>query len=227
MFTGIIEEIGELVAVEQHGDPLDGHRDQPVRPDVGARLVLRGPLVTSDASEGDSICVSGVCLTVTSLGDDGTFAADVMPETLRHSTLGGLQVGDRVNLERALRADGRLGGHIVQGHADGVGTIVSRDPGERWDDVQIAVPQDLARYVARKGSITIDGVSLTVTAVGPRSDDPSDGAAWAPGLRTAFGVSLIPTTLASTTLGRLVPGSDVNLEVDVLAKYTERLLEAR
>ncbi|MDR3068924.1 MAG: riboflavin synthase [Cellulomonas sp.] len=214
MFTGIVEEIGHLVAVEQP--------DTSGQAGTDARLVVRGPLVTSDAHEGDSIAVSGVCLTVTSLGD-GTFAADVMPETLRHSMLGGLRPGDEVNLERALSATGRFGGHIVQGHVDGVGIIVSRDPGERWDDVRIAVPDDLARYIARKGSITVDGVSLTVTTVGPRS---ADGAAWAPGLTVTFGVSLIPTTLTGTTLGRLVPGTKVNLEVDVLAKYTERLLEA-
>lgn len=214
MFTGIVEEVGELVALEQH------YPDRDTRTGADARLVVRGPLVTSDAHAGDSIAVSGVCLTVTSLGGDGTFTADVMPETLRHSTLGGLGVGDQVNLERALSPTGRLGGHIVQGHVDGVGTIVARDPGERWDDVQIVLPDDLARYVARKGSITIDGVSLTVTTVGARSD----GTSWAPGLGTMFAVSLIPATLAGTTLGHLVPGRDVNLEVDVIAKYTERLL---
>ncbi|MCL2090249.1 MAG: riboflavin synthase [Micrococcales bacterium] len=217
MFTGIVEEVGHLVAVEQPGQESET---------ADARLVVSGPLVTGDAHEGDSIAVSGVCLTVTSL-QDGTFAADVMPETLRHSTLGGLQVGDAVNLERALSAAGRFGGHIVQGHVDGVGTIVSRDPGERWDEIQIALSDDLARYVARKGSITVDGVSLTVTTVGPRSDGPTSRATWAPDLATAFGVSLIPTTLDSTTLVRLAPGIQVNLEVDVLAKYTERLLEAR
>ncbi|MCL2466348.1 MAG: riboflavin synthase [Micrococcales bacterium] len=209
MFTGIIEEVGEIVAIDHDTARAD------------ARVVVRGPLVTSDASEGDSIAVSGVCLTVTSLGDDGTFAADVMPETLRHSMLGGLGAGDQVNLERAMSPTGRLGGHIVQGHVDGVGTIVARDPGERWDDVQIAVADDLARYVARKGSITIDGVSLTVTAVTDRSDQTP----WAPQLGTLFAVSLIPATLTGTTLGRLVPGTDVNLEVDVIAKYTQRLLE--
>ena len=203
MFTGIVEEIGQLVAVEHTCD----------RPD--ARLVVHGPLVTSDAAEGDSIAVSGVCLTVTSLAD-GTFTADVMPETLRHTTLGGLSVGDPVNLERALSPSGRLGGHIVQGHVDTVGTIVARNPGERWDEVQIAVPDDQARYLARKGSITVDGVSLTVTEVVER-----------PGQATIFGVSLIPATLTGTTLGRLTPGTEVNLEVDVLAKYTERLLEVR
>lgn len=198
MFTGIIEEVGEIVAVEQH--------------DTDARVVVRGPLVTSDAAEGDSIAVSGVCLTVISM-HDGTFTADVMPETLRHTTLGGYGVGDQVNLERALSPTGRLGGHIVQGHVDGVGTIVARDRGERWDDVQIVIGDDLARYVARKGSITIDGVSLTVTTVDTTPE------------RTTFGVSLIPATLTGTTLGRLTPGTDVNLEVDVIAKYTERLLQ--
>ncbi|MCL2849258.1 MAG: riboflavin synthase [Micrococcales bacterium] len=220
MFTGIIEEVGELIAVEQHFDPPDWHCDQVVVSDRDARLVFRGPLVTSDAHAGDSIAVSGVCLTVTSLGDGGTFAADVMPESMRRTTLGTLSVGDTVNLERALAADGRLGGHIVQGHVDGVGTIVARNPGERWDEVQVALGDDLARYVACKGSITVDGVSLTVTEVGPRRD----GTPWAATVGTMFAVSLIPTTLAGTTLGQRVPGCDVNLEVDVIAKYTERLL---
>lgn len=194
MFTGIVEELGEVVGLER------GERD--------ARLVVRGPLVASDAHPGDSIAVSGVCLTVTSLGGDGTFAADLMPETLEHSTLGALVPGEQVNLERAMGVDGRFGGHLVQGHVDGVGTVLSRDPGERWDVVTIALPAQLARYVAHKGSVTVSGVSLTVSAV---ADD-------------RFEVSLIPTTLGSTTLGALDPGAPVNLEVDVLAKYTERLL---
>lgn len=194
MFTGIVEELGEVVGLER------GERD--------ARLVVRGPLVASDAHPGDSIAVSGVCLTVTSLGGDGTFAADLMPETLEHSTLGALVPGEQVNLERAMGVDGRFGGHLVQGHVDGVGTVLSRDPGERWDVVTIALPAQLARYVAHKGSVTVSGVSLTVSAV---ADD-------------RFEVSLIPTTLGSTTLGALAPGAPVNLEVDVLAKYTERLL---
>ncbi|WP_159808923.1 riboflavin synthase [Cellulomonas citrea] len=194
MFTGIVEELGEVVGLER------GERD--------ARLVVRGPLVTSDAHPGDSIAVSGVCLTVTSLAGDGTFAADLMPETLEHTALGALAPGERVNLERAMGVDGRFGGHLVQGHVDGVGTVLSRDPGERWDVVTIALPAALARYVAHKGSITVSGVSLTVSAV---ADD-------------RFEVSLIPTTLAQTTLGALAPGAPVNLEVDVLAKYTERLL---
>lgn len=197
MFTGIVEEVGEVLAVEL----LDGGTD--------SRLHVRGPLVSSDAGLGDSIAVSGVCLTVTSLAGDGTFTADVMPETLRHTTLGALEPGSRVNLERSLRADSRLGGHVVQGHVDGVGTVRSRTPGPRWDDVVVELPRDLARLVARKGAITVDGVSLTVTDVG---ED------W-------FGVSLIPTTLEVTTLGAAAPGTRVNLETDVLAKYTQRLLE--
>lgn len=193
MFTGIVEEIGTVVGIE--------HRDGD------ARLTLRGPLVTSGTRRGDSIAVEGVCLTVTDLVD-GTFAVDVMPETLRRSTLGGLEPGRPVNLERAARADGRLDGHIVQGHVDGVGTLLDRRPGPRWDDMVIGCPADLARYVAEKGSIAVSGVSLTVTHV---VDD-------------RFGVSLIPTTLAATTLGQLVVGDRVNLEVDIIAKYVERLL---
>jgi len=196
MFTGIVEELGEVVAVEDRGQD--------------ARLVVRGALVTSDAHPGDSIAVDGVCLTVSELAGDGTFAADVMPESLRRTSLGGLVVGARVNLERALAVGGRYGGHVVQGHVDGVGRVLRRQPGERWDEVEIGLPPGLARYVAEKGSIAVSGVSLTVTHV---SDD-------------AFGVSLIPTTLAHTTLGTLAVGAPVNLEVDVLAKYAERLLTA-
>ncbi|MBO0900341.1 riboflavin synthase [Cellulomonas sp. zg-ZUI222] len=197
MFTGIVEEQGTVVALERGaGDEAD------------ARLRVRGPLVTSDARPGDSIAVSGVCLTVADLPGDGTFVADVMPETLRRSALGDLAPGDAVNLERALAVGGRYGGHVVQGHVDGVGVVRSRQPGPRWDDVEIGLEPALARYVAEKGSITVQGVSLTVTHVG---DD-------------TFGVSLIPTTLQVTTLGALAPGARVNLEVDVLAKYTERLL---
>ncbi|GEA82857.1 riboflavin synthase [Cellulomonas gelida] len=196
MFTGIVEELGTVVAIEDRGSD--------------ARLRVHGALVTSDAHLGDSIAVDGVCLTVSELPGDGTFAADVMPESLRRTALGGLVPGARVNLERALAVGGRYGGHVVQGHVDGVGTILRRDPGERWDEVEIAVPPPLARYVAEKGSIAVSGVSLTVTHVGDES----------------FGVSLIPTTLEHTTLGGLVVGSPVNLEVDVLAKYAERLLTA-
>jgi riboflavin synthase len=197
MFTGIVEEVGSVVAL----DRVEG---------ADARLRVRGPLVTSDARLGDSIAVSGVCLTVADLPADGELVADVMPETLRRTALGELRPGDTVNLERALAVGGRYGGHVVQGHVDGVGTILSRTPGPRWDDVEIGLDPSLARYVAEKGSIAVQGVSLTVTHV---RDD-------------AFGVSLIPTTLAATTLGSLAPGSRVNLEVDVLAKYTERLLTA-
>lgn len=200
MFTGIVEELGTVEAVEP-GTDADGVV-------TDARLRVRGPLVTSDARPGDSIAVSGVCLTVTDLPGDGTFTADVMPETLRRTALGDLTTGSTVNLERALAVGGRYGGHVVQGHVDGVGTVLSRTPGPRWDDVEIGLDPALARYVAEKGSITVSGVSLTVTHVG---DD-------------SFGVSLIPTTLAVTTLGALAPGARVNLEVDVLAKYTERLL---
>ncbi len=198
MFTGIVEEVGQVVEISRPGGESGD-----------ARLTLHGPLVTSDVHRGDSICVSGVCLTVTDLPDTGVFTADVMPETLRRTSLGGLVAGSTVNLERAVRADARLGGHVVQGHVDGVGVIARRSPGPRWDDVEISIPVDLARYVAEKGSVTVSGVSLTVTSVG----------------RDTFGVSLIPTTLSATTLGELTVGSAVNIEVDVLAKYVERLLE--
>ena len=198
MFTGIVEELGEVVALEEFGD--------------AARLTVRGPLVAAGASAGDSIAINGVCLTVTG-ASDGTLRADVMGETLSRSGLGALAAGSAVNLERPLRLDGRLGGHIVQGHVDGTGTILERRPGEHWDVLQIAVPPLLARYVVEKGSIAVDGVSLTVSALGPD---------WVE-------VSLIPETLARTTLGRKQPGETVNLEVDMIAKYVERLLggEAR
>lgn len=203
MFTGIIEELGEIVAVE----PL---------PDA-ARLTVRGPLVTADAGHGASIAVNGVCLTVIdATGSDalgrGQFTADVMAESLKRSSLGDLAVGDRVNLERPMAADGRFGGHIVQGHVDGTGTVLARTPSEHWELVRIALPAQLERYVVEKGSITVDGISLTVSAL----DDGPGGA--------AFTVSLIPATLAQTTLGIKQPGERVNLEVDVIAKYTERLL---
>jgi riboflavin synthase len=211
MFTGIVEEVGTVVSITpgttgSTTDTTGAHDVDPGEADV--RLTVRGPLVTSDAALGDSISVSGVCLTVADLPGDGTFTADVMPESLRRTALGSLVAGAPVNLERAVRADARLGGHVVQGHVDGVGTIVSRTPGARWDDVVVQLPAELAGYVAEKGSIAVSGVSLTVTRVGPDT----------------FGVSLIPTTLAATTLGDLAPGSAVNLEVDVIAKYVERLL---
>ncbi|NMR20193.1 riboflavin synthase [Cellulomonas fimi] len=200
MFTGIVEELGAVVA-------LDLRRGAGAAEDADARLTIRGPLVTSDAAPGDSIAVSGVCLTVAEL-DGHTFTADVMPESLRRTSLGSLDAGSPVNLERAVRADGRLGGHVVQGHVDGVGRLLSRTPGPRWDDLVVELPAELAGYVAEKGSIAVSGVSLTVTEVGP----------------DRFGVSLIPTTLEATTLGALAVGDPVNLEVDVIAKYVERLL---
>ncbi len=208
MFTGIVEEVGTVVALDRALDRAAGGGPGGDRAAGDARLVVRGPRVVSDAGLGDSIAVSGVCLTVTDLPGDGTFAVDVMPETLRRTALGDLAPGAPVNLERAVRADARLGGHVVQGHVDGVGTVRRRTPGPRWDEVEVALDPALARYVAEKGSVAVAGVSLTVTAVG---DD------W-------FGVSLIPTTLAATTLGTAAVGTRLNLEVDVLAKYVERLL---
>ncbi|HYZ55106.1 MAG TPA: riboflavin synthase [Streptosporangiaceae bacterium] len=201
MFTGIVEELGEVVAIDDLAD--------------AARLTVRGPQVTEGVSHGDSIAVNGVCLTVTG-SSDGTFTADVMRETLDRSSLGALVPGALVNLERPVRLSDRLGGHLVQGHVDGTGTIVSRAPGERWDVVRIALPPGLARYVVEKGSVAVDGISLTVSAVG---DDAGDGrsASW-------FEVSLIPETLKRTTLGAKQPGETVNLEVDVIAKYVEKLL---
>ena len=195
MFTGIVEELGEVVAVDDLGD--------------AARLTVRGPHVTADAAHGDSIAVNGVCLTVVD-AVDGTFTADVMRETLVRSSLGALKVGAPVNLERAVTLGTRLGGHVVQGHVDGTGTIAERTPGDHWELVRITLPAELARYVVEKGSITVDGVSLTVTAV----------------TAADFTVSLIPTTLARTTLGRKTVGGPVNLEVDVMAKYVEKLLAA-
>ncbi|WP_028046352.1 riboflavin synthase [Cellulomonas sp. URHE0023] len=202
MFTGIVEEIGTVVEITSSGSLEQGPQD--------ARLRVRGALVVSDARLGDSISVSGVCLTVTELPGDGTFWADVMPETLRRSALEDLGVSSPVNLERALAVGGRYGGHVVQGHVDGVGTILSRTPGPRWDDIEIGLAPELTRYIAEKGSIAVSGISLTVTHVTDES----------------FGVSLIPTTLEATTLGTLAPGARVNIEVDVLAKYTERLLSS-
>jgi riboflavin synthase len=193
VFTGIVEELGTVVAIEQVSD--------------AARLTVRGAVVTADAQHGASIAVNGVCLTVVD-HDGDWFTADVMAETLNRSSLGGLRAGSPVNLERPVRLSDRLGGHLVQGHVDGVARILARDPGEHWEVVRIELPTDLARYVVEKGSITVDGVSLTVSSV---------GLDW-------FEVSLIPTTLELTTLGRKSPGEPVNLEVDVVAKYVERLL---
>lgn len=195
MFTGIVEEVGEVVEKEDLGDSV--------------RLAIRGPVVTSDARHGDSIAVNGVCLTVVDVRTDGAFTTDVMGETLSRSSLDGVRVGSRVNLERAAAVNSRLGGHIVQGHVDGTATLLDRTPSEHWEVVRFSLPAELARYVVDKGSITVDGTSLTVVEAG---DD------W-------FSVSLIPTTLADTVLGTRKPGDRVNLEVDVIAKYVERLLE--
>ncbi|ETZ54619.1 riboflavin synthase [Mycobacterium avium subsp. hominissuis] len=197
MFTGIVEELGEVTARDVLAD--------------AARLTIRGAVVTADAGHGDSIAVNGVCLTVAELLPDGRFTADVMGETLNRSNLGALQVGSRVNLERAAAVNSRLGGHIVQGHVDGTGRIVARTPSEHWEVVRIEVPPEVARYVVEKGSITVDGISLTVSGLG---GEPRD---W-------FEVSLIPTTRELTTLGGAPVGTQVNLEVDVIAKYVERLL---
>ena len=193
MFTGIIEELGTTAGVD-------------VLPDA-VRLSITGPLVAKDANHGDSIAVNGVCLTVVAVDGD-TFTADVMRETLLRATLGGRAEGDPVNLERAATLATRMGGHLVQGHVDGVGTVLDRRPDTHWEDVTIGLPAGLSRYVVEKGSITVDGVSLTVTAVA------SD----------RFSVSLIPTTLELTTLGARPVGAAVNIEVDVLAKYVEKLV---
>ncbi len=200
MFTGIVEELGEVTGREPLAD--------------AARLVIRGPVVTSDAGHGDSIAVNGVCLTVVEILPDGQFSADVMGETLNRSSLGALRVGSRVNLERAAAVNSRLGGHIVQGHVDGTGEVVSRSPSENWEVVRIEMPAAVARYVVEKGSITVDGISLTVSGLGAESTD------W-------FEVSLIPTTRELTTLGNAPVGTKVNLEVDVIAKYVERLMAAK
>jgi riboflavin synthase len=207
MFTGIVEDLGEVETVEPLGD--------------FARIHIRSAVVTSDARVGDSICVSGVCLTVTSLlgdpppasGQSGQlsprgFTADVMGETLSHSSLKGIAPGTKVNLERSVRLEDRLGGHLVQGHVDGTATILGRQHQDQWEIVRVSLPADVRKYVVHKGSIAVDGISLTVSAIG---DD------W-------FEVSLIPETLKRTTLGTKQPGGEVNLEVDVIAKYVEKLI---
>ena len=191
VFTGIVEELGEVAGIEYRGD--------------AARLTIRGSV--EGTSLGESIAVNGVCLTVTDLMD-GTFTADVMGETLNRSGLGTLAPGSPVNLERSVRLADRLSGHLVQGHVDATATIISRTPSAHWEQVRISLPGTVSRYVVEKGSIAVDGISLTVSALGQ---------AW-------FEVCLIPETLKRTTLGAREPGEVVNLEVDVIAKYVERLL---
>lgn len=196
MFTGIVEELGEIVGIEPQGDSV--------------KVTVRGPLVTQDAVHGASIAVNGVCLTVVDVKDE-VFTADAIKETLDKSSLGALETGSKVNLERPVRLSDRLGGHLVQGHVDGVGEIISREPGERWDVVTVSLPPDLSRYLVDKGSITVDGISLTVVEAGA----------------DRFSIALIPTTLSLTTLGHKKAGDPVNLEVDVVAKYVERMLGDR
>ena len=197
MFTGIVEELGEVVAIETRED--------------SAVLTLAASRIAEDLTHGASIAVNGVCLTVIGWRDAAQTEIDfdVMGETLQRSVIGDLKPGDQVNLERAAKVDARLDGHIVQGHVDGSGSVLARTPGDAWESVRFGLPPELSRYVAEKGSVAVDGVSLTVSGVG---DD------W-------FEVGLIPETLRSTTLGAKAPGARVNLEVDVLAKYVERLLE--
>ncbi len=196
MFTGIIEELGRVAKIETHPDAL--------------RITIEGDVVTSDLKRGDSISVCGTCLTAVEITEN-SFTADVMQETLTLTSLNGIKVGDPVNLERAMTAATRFGGHVVQGHVDGLGEIISRTPSDNWEWVRVQVPAELMKYVVLKGSITIDGVSLTVNELG---DD------W-------VGLSLIPETLKLTTLGSKQPGDKVNVEADVMAKHIERLLEAR
>ena len=207
MFTGIVEELGRVVRLETVED--------------SARLTVEAPTVTQDVSLGDSVSVNGCCLTVTAL-HGSTFTADLMAETLTRTTLGSQAPGDPVNLERALRASDRLGGHIVQGHVDATAEVLDHHRGEHWDLLRIGLPQEIARYVAVKGSVALDGVSLTVVDVVDASD-----VAPVPGAGASLSVGLIPETLRRTTLGSRRPGERVNLEVDVLAKYAERLLGAR
>jgi riboflavin synthase len=197
MFTGIVEELAQVSGLSTRGD--------------SARLTVRSRVVGPDVRHGASICVNGVCLTVVggqADGDHQLIEFDVMAETLKRSVVGALHGGELVNLEQAVPVDGRLDGHVVQGHVDGTGVILSRTPGDGWESVRFGLPVELSRFVAEKGSIAVDGVSLTVTAVGPD---------W-------FEVGLIPETLRATTLGHKSPGDSVNIETDVLAKYTERLL---
>jgi riboflavin synthase len=196
MFTGIIEELGRVSAIEEQPD--------------AKRITFEGAVVTSDVSRGDSIAVCGACLTAVEI-EGGKFTADVMNETLRITKLGNLHVGDPVNLERDMNAATRFGGHMVLGHVDGVGTVVSREPSDNWEWVRVSIPEELTKYVVLKGSITIDGISLTVNEINGN----------------LLGFSLIPETLRLTTLGSKQPNDRVNIEVDVMAKHIERLLEAR
>jgi riboflavin synthase len=202
MFTGIVEEVGEVASIEDLGDAV--------------RLAVRADTVTADAEHGDSIAVNGCCLTVVS-NHGVVFTADVMKESLDKTSIGSLEVGSPVNLERAVRADSRLGGHLVQGHVDAVGMVLERLPSEHWEVMRVGLPRRLSRYVAAKGSVTVDGVSLTVVDVDDTEHDPGP----------SFTVSLIPTTLQLTTLGSRGVGDVVNLEVDVMAKYVERLLQGK
>ncbi|KAA1424178.1 riboflavin synthase [Nocardioides antri] len=197
MFTGIVEELGTVAALEEQSDAV--------------RLTVEGALATTGAQLGDSISVNGCCLTVAELDrlGDGTFTADVMRMTLDKTSLGALAVGHRVNLERACTPQTRLGGHIVQGHVDTTATILDRTPGEHWELVEVALPEQIRRYVVLHGSITVDGISLTVAELKDES----------------FVVSLIPETLARTTLGFKRPGDPVNLEADIIAKHVERLIQ--
>jgi riboflavin synthase len=197
MFTGIVEELGRVAAIQE-------------LPDNAIRITIEGPTVLSDANLGDSICVNGVCLTVAEQNGD-QFTADVMSETINRTTIGDLLAGSQVNLERPVTLATRLGGHLVQGHVDAVGTVSAREHSENWDVVTITPPKELLKYVVQKGSITIDGTSLTVSAV----------------TDSTFSVSLIPATLEKTTLGVRQIGDRVNLEVDVLAKYVEKLVAAQ
>jgi riboflavin synthase len=197
MFTGIVEELGRVAAIQ-------------ALPDNAIRITIEGPTVLSDANLGDSICVNGVCLTVAEQSGD-QFTADVMSETINRTTIGDLLAGSQVNLERPVTLATRLGGHLVQGHVDAVGTVSAREHSENWDVVTITPPKELLKYVVEKGSITIDGTSLTVSAV----------------TDVSFSVSLIPATLEKTTLGIRQIGDRVNLEVDVLAKYVEKLVAAK
>ena len=196
MFTGIVEELGTISEVKDLGDSI--------------RLQVSGELVRSDLAQGESISVNGACLTAAELTEDG-FVADVMLETLNRTSLRGIAVGDKVNLERAMSGAGRFGGHVVQGHVDGVGEIISRQPSDNWEVVKVRIPSELAKYVVHKGSITFDGVSLTVNDI---SDD-------------VVSLSLIPETLRLTTLGQKGVGAKLNVEADILAKHIEKLIEAR